>query len=76
MSSLSDSNRHPSRLASGSNSEQDIAAIIGSFPSDESTDVFLDFASKDGLPYGITTMKSASSIISHENLPPTKVPSL
>lgn len=60
----------------GSNSEQAIAAIITSFPSDESTDVFLDFASKDGLPYGITTMKSASSVISHETYPPTKMPPL
>lgn len=66
MSSLTDPNSHSSLLAIGSNSEEAIAAIIASFPSDESTDVFLDFASKDGLPYGITTMKSMSSVISHE----------
>lgn len=76
MSSLTDPNSHSSPLATGSNSEQAIAAIIASFPSDEATDVFLDFASKDGLPYGITTMKSASSVNSHDTFLPTKVPSL
>lgn len=45
-------------LATGSNTDQAIAAIIASFPSDDSTDIFLDFASQDGLPFGITSMKT------------------
>lgn len=59
MSSLSDPNGLPLPLAEGSNADQATAAIIASFPSNESTDIFLDFASRDGLPYGITSMKSA-----------------
>lgn len=60
MSSLPDPNSLSPPLATGSNADQAIAAIVASFPSYASTDIFLDFASQDGLPYGITSMKSAA----------------
>jgi hypothetical protein len=72
MASLQDASSLLStpEAAIGGNAEHTPADIIASFPSDDSTDIFLDFASNDGLPFGITTMKSVGPSSELENVSP------